>query len=312
MSDADWREQVSEAPGADGDGPADDAATLAAQVEILREENRRLRAEYRRARQTHHRQTARGFVGVGLVALFGSILFPGSRTVLLALSGTGLFAGLLLRTLTPERFIAASVGERLYAAYRSTARGLITDLGLADEQIYVPVGDGARLFIPQHATLEVPDTDALTQTIIVEDDSTARGVAFEPAGNGLYRAFERDLTDTPATDPDRLATQLAETLVQGFELVDKADPAATQDSVSLAVTGSAYGELSNFDHPVVSFLAVSVAATLSTPVTVEVTPDDDGRADALVTCRWREERHPGRQPTRNAEGSTAASRDTAE
>lgn len=265
---------------------ADDTAELAAQVEVLSEENRRLRDEYRRAQQTRHRRTALGFAGIGLVALVGAFLFVGSRTVLLALSGTGLFAAVLVYMLTPERFIAASVGERVYDAYATTGRGLVADLGLTDERVYVPVGDDARLFIPQQSTYTIPEPEALDQTFIVSDDDRRRGVALEPTGNGLYHEFERDLTDAPADDPATLGTQLADALVDGFELVNEARPEAEPGRLSLAISGHAYGDIDEFDHPVPSFLAVSVATAVEQPVTITISRETDERADVVVTCQW--------------------------
>ena len=75
-------------------------ADLAAQVELLAEENRRLRAEYARARQTTYRRTALGLFAVGALAVLGGVAFPHSSDVLFALGGTGLFAGVL----TGKRF----------------------------------------------------------------------------------------------------------------------------------------------------------------------------------------------------------------
>lgn len=274
---------------ADGsdDSTADaDPAELTAQLEVLREENQRLRTEYRRAKQTRHRRTALGFAGLGLVALAGAVLFAGTRTILLALSGTGFFAAIMVYMLTPERFLTASVGEQVYDAYVTTGEALVADLGLTDDRIYVPVGDNARLFIPQHDTYEVPPADALEQTVIVGETDQQRGIAVEPTGNGLYREFERELVETPADDLATLGTQLGDALVDGFELVSNTRPDTEPGRLSLGIEGHAYGSIDKFDHPVPSFVAVSVATQVDQPVTVTTSQQTDGRSDVVVTCQW--------------------------
>lgn len=87
-----------------------------ARAELLAEENRRLRAEYARTQQTRYRRTAYGLAALGVLAVLGGLLFPNARGVLFALGGTGLFGGLLTLYLTPGQFVAADVGERVYAA----------------------------------------------------------------------------------------------------------------------------------------------------------------------------------------------------
>lgn len=265
--------------------PPADRDALAAQIAVLTEENRRLRTEYRRARQTRHRETALGLAGLGLAALLGAVFFSGVRDVLLALSGTGLFAAILVRALTPERFIAASVGARIYEAYATTGTQLIGDLGLTSEHVYVPTGGTARLFVPQYQNYDLPDESALDGTFIVTDDQR-RGVVLEPTGSGLFREFKRDLSDTPPSDPGALAEQLTDALIDGFEIADRARPDTEPGRLSVAVNGPAYDRIDSFDHPIPSFLAVGVAATLDRAVTIEVTQETDDRADALVTCRW--------------------------
>lgn len=260
---------------------------LAARVEVLEEENRRLREESRRARQSKHRQTALGLAGLGVVALLGAVLLPETRDILLILSGIGLFSAVLVRTLTPERFIAASVGDRVYTAYAHTGERLVADLGLTAERVYVPSGETARLFVPQQTTYELPDTDTLeTQTFVVTADEQTRGVSLEPTGSGLYREFEQELAEATADNPPQLGGQLSDALTDGFELANTAQAEGEPGRLSVAVSGYAYGDIETFDHPVTSFVAVGVAAALDKPVRVEVSDKDDDRADATVTCRW--------------------------
>lgn len=281
----------------------DDQAELAAQIDLLAEENRRLRREYARARRSQYRRTALGLVGLGLLAVGGAAVFPEARTVLLALGATGLFAGLLTYYLTPEQFIPARVGERVYAALAANGAVLAADLGLADERVYVPTGDPddpVRLFLPQHEDYEVPDGDALGDVFVVTGDERARGVSLKPTGQALFGEFERALAGPLSDDPGTLAEQLADALVEQFELVDstRVDAAVDDegedgdgrggDRVTVGVSGSAYGAVDRFDHPVASVLATGLVHGLDAPVAVDVTPGDD-RTDYLVTATWTRE-----------------------
>ncbi|WP_458207713.1 hypothetical protein [Haladaptatus sp. NG-SE-30] len=269
-------------------------ADLAAQIELLAEENRRLREEYVRARQTTHRRTAIGLLAVGVLAVLGAFALPGSRTVLLALGGTGLFGGILTFYLTPERYVSAGTGERIYAAFAETGDRLVSDLGLQDDRVYAPAqttddaSSGVRLFVPQHSEYVVPNPKRLAALFVVAENEFERGVSLPPTGDGLHREFEASMVDEVAEHPAVLATQLADALVESFELAESATTDADPDGgrVTVAVAGSVYGSVDRFDHPIVSFLAVGMAAELDSPVTTEVTTDSDDRADVLVTCEW--------------------------
>lgn len=263
-----------------------DTEELRAQLALLREENRRLREAHRRTLQTHYRRTALGLAALGGVALAGAALFPDAREVLLALAGVGLFSGLLVYYLTPERFVAASVGDRVYEAYARTGSDLVADLGLTADRVYVPTGDETRLFVPQHAAYDVPSADDLEGVVVVTDDAQRRGVALHPTGGGLYREFERTVTGEPADEPALLAEQLADAVVEGFELADSASAETDAGRVTVGVSGPVYGDVGSFDHPVASFVAVGVASALDVPVELDVSSSDDDRVDALVSARW--------------------------
>ena len=268
----------------DTDTDVDDRLELAARVELLAEENERLREEYVRARRSQYRATAVGLAAVGLVAVLGGVLFPDAREVLVALGGTGLFGAVLTYYLTPSRFVAAEVGERVYAAAAANGAALVDDLGLREERVYVPgETEPARLYVPQHAEYAIPEPRA--GPIVVDDES--RGLLVTATGAELFREFERDLSGDLAAAPPVLAEQVTDALVEQFELVRGADVDVDteRDRATVAVSDSAFGDVDRFDHPVASFLAVGFAAGLERPIELEVTPSDE-RADWLVTCRW--------------------------
>ena len=258
---------------------------LAARAELLTEENDRLRAEYARARRAQYRKTAIGLAAVGALAVGGGLLFPGNRDVLFVLAATGFFGALLTYYLTPGQFVTAEVGERVYAKLAANHEALATELGLRDEGIYVPDDDleRASLFVPRYREYELPADD---DGPIVTDDRS-RGLVLEATGSGLFREFERGLTGDLATATTPLAVQLADALVEQFELVRSADPDvdAADGRVTVALEGSALADVDRFDHPAASFLAVGFAVGLDRPISLEVDRGDD-RADWLVTCRW--------------------------
>ena len=264
-----------------------DQLELAAQVELLTEENHRLRQEYVQARQSRYRSTAVGLAAIGIVAALGGLLFPDTRDVLVALGATGLFGAVLTYYLMPSQFIAADVGERVYTAAMTNLASISDELGLRENRVYVP-GETvpARLFVPQHAEYSIPDDRS--GPIVVDDDS--RGLFLEATGAELFREFERAVTGEVGTEPTVIASQLTDGLVEQFELAQSADADidAANGRATIAITGSAFGSLDRFDHPIPSFLAVGFAAGLDRPVTLEVAAGDD-RADWLVTCRWSSE-----------------------
>lgn len=264
-----------------------DQLELAAQVELLTEENHRLRQEYVQARQSRYRSTAVGLAAIGIVAALGGLLFPDARDVLVALGATGLFGAVLTYYLMPSQFIAADVGERVYTAAMTNLAAISDELGLRENRVYVP-GETvpARLFVPQHAEYSIPDDRS--GPIVVDDDS--RGLFLEATGAELFREFERAVTGEVGTEPAVIASQLTDGLVEQFELAQSADADidVANGRATIAITGSAFGPLDRFDHPLPSFLAVGFAAGLNRPVTLEVAAGDD-RADWLVTCRWSSE-----------------------
>ncbi|EMA52284.1 hypothetical protein [Halococcus thailandensis] len=274
-----------------GDERSTESSELAAQIDVLREENQRLREEYARARRTQYRRTALALAAVGLLATLGGVALPDSRTVLFALGGTGLFAAALTRYLTPEQFISASVGEGIYGSLAATEAALVAELGLQDERLYLPGPDtpngvSIRLFVPQQSEYDLPSPSALDSVFVVADDEAERGVALHPSGGPLFAEFHRTLSGSLADEPDALAAQLADGLVEQFELARSATPDYDEGQITVAIDGSAYGAIDRIDHPVASFLGVGFAAGLDRAVAVETTAADGDRADFLVTCSW--------------------------
>lgn len=259
-----------------------DPQVLRARVDVLTEENERLRREYVRARRSQHRRAALVMALLGVLAIGAATVFPEYREVLLALGGTGLFGGVLTYYLTPERFVAASVAERVHAAHAANETALVEDLGLRDERVYVPTPDApeaARLFIPQRADYDPPRDPE--QVLVVTDDPDGRGVAFVPTGGPLYEEFEATVTGDPAAEPATLAAQLADAVVETFELATAAstEPDLEGGRIVVTVSDPVYGDLDAPDHPIVSVVGVGLAVGLERPITASV---EEGSQPRLV------------------------------
>lgn len=280
---------------------------LEAQLELLAEENRRLREQSRRLRQNQYRRTALGLGLLGLLAGVGAALFPPVQEVLLALAGIGLFSAVLVYFVTPERFVAASIGESVYGAHARSVTDLIADLGLKDISVYVPVGaQETRLFVPQHTDYRIPAEDDLEDMFVIPDDERRRGISLHPTGSDLFGELKRTTPGELADDPTELGRQLTDALVEVFELVDSAnvtqasriddeagsrlpgpDDAEAEGQVTIGVTGDVYGDGTTIDHPVMSIVACGLARELSKPVVADVITASDLEVDYLVTFQWR-------------------------
>lgn len=261
-----------------------DPKTLAARVRTLQAENERLREAVSTAQKRRYRYTALGLAVVGGSALLGAVLLSTVRTVLFALGATGIFGAILTYFLTPERFVSATVGQRVYGTLADNEAAIVEDLALRGDPVVVPTGGStapARLFVPQLSDQPTPDGERLRTPFVTGD---ATGLAFEPTGSGLYETLA-DATGTLPETAGGVAATVGDALVEQFELVDGVDVDATEvGRVTMAVDGSAYGPVDRFDHPVASLLATALAVELETEVTVTV--DDAERADWLVTCRY--------------------------
>ena len=287
-------------PGTDSGGTRTDTehADIAARVELLERENERLRDQYARTRRASHHRAALSLAAIGVVAALGGIVFPATRGILFGLAGTGLFVAVLTYYLTPERFIAAVVGERVYESTATAGEELVADLGLTDIAVYVPSAGtatesfgGVRLFVPLHRDYVVPDGSELDAPFVVTGDERGRGLSFPPTGASLLRELQLTLDGDLAADPETLVAQLRDALVEEFELVDgvTVEFDEADDRVTVGVRGSAYGPVTRFDHPVASFVATGLAAGLDAPVRVETVETDGSQGEYLVTCDWSDD-----------------------
>lgn len=278
-SPTDAEQAVAEPTQSDVAGDESEPSVAAARAELLVEENRRLRAQYTRAQQAKYRRTAYALGAIGLVAVLGGGIFPAVRELLITFGAIGLFGAVLTRYLTPGQFLSAEVGERVYTALAANQAAIADELGLSETRVYAPTDENARLYRPQRTSNEPPGESS--RSIVVADEH--RGLWLTPTGAPLYELFTQRVTGEPADTPVLLADQLADALVEQFELATtvETDVTDTGRHVTFAVTGATFGDLDRADHPIVSLVATGLATQLATPVTVTVTQNDDGW---LVTC----------------------------
>lgn len=265
---------------------------LLTELEILAEENQQLRASYTRAKQTQYQRTAIGLGLIGAVAVIGAVVVPTSSEILFALGGIGLFSALLTYYLTPEQFVSADVGRDVYQTLAGNEAALSQELALSETRVYIPTSsDTVRLFVPQHETAPLPDRERLSQTVVISDEESTRGLALDPSGSPLFDAVEDTVSGGVGTAPSTLAEQLTDAVVEQFELARGASPEldAEGGQLTVAISGSVYGPLDRFDHPIPSLLAVGLAHGLDEPISVSITESGDGRAEYVVTCRWETE-----------------------
>lgn len=274
-----------------------DPVELITKIHQLEEENQRLRREYSKINRSQYRQTAIGLAAVGIGTFIAGWLLPASRSVLFAFGSTAMLGVVLLYFLTPERFIPARVGELVYESLAENQTELISDLGLKNSQIYIPIPSSSvnstksniRLFIPQRENPDLPDGDSLDSIFVITNDENGRGVSLKPSADGLVSEFEITLPSGFGDSPTELALQLADGLVEEFDLADEINIEVDEEKgqTTFAISGSAYGTVHRFDDPLQSFLGAGLARGLATPINVEVHEGDRDRVDAIVKCSWR-------------------------
>ncbi|GAB6882196.1 hypothetical protein [Halopiger thermotolerans] len=227
-----------------------------------------------------YRQAALALATVGLAMLAGGVLLPAERTVLVALGAIGVYGAVLTYYVTPERFVAANVAERIYRTTADNWSTLADALDLQSVRIYRP-GDGTRsprLCVPRRERGRTPNAPGLEER---------QDQILEPIGAALVREIEHTLSGELAQKPAPLSVQLCDGITDQFELASRANPHFDPESncVTVAISDSTVGPLDRFDHPIPSILATGLATGLDRPVKVDVT-SADGQADWFVSCQF--------------------------
>ncbi|WP_049972841.1 hypothetical protein [Haladaptatus cibarius] len=262
---------------------------MAAEVETLREENAKLRREYARARRVRNRNAAVGLAVVGVVAVLGAVLLLSVRTILLVLGATGLFTATLVYYLEPTRVLPVNISEAVYDTLAANESALVAELGLDGKSRYYPTDEPGTSSVVLFVTRETDESPSRPQTeslLVISNETNAHGVALQPSGVPLLNAFRKSVSSDLGETPTDLAEQLSEA-AETLGIVDAVSFTldTKSNSLTVGVSEPVYGDLTQFDHPVVSFFAVGLAARLDEPVCIESVESAD-RADAAVNYRW--------------------------
>jgi len=235
--------------------------------------------------QNRYHQTAVILSVLGLIAAVGGMLFPAQRDLLFALAAVGLFGGVLTYVLTIDQFVSATTAERIYRSAATNSASFANRYASQANLVYVPTDDdrSAKLVLSSESD-DPPSSERR-----VERSTEIGGDPFvlEPMGAGLFEEFSDVLVGDVASDPHRLAVQLAEGLADHFELVGSAtaDVDSSSSRVTFRVTDSALGPVDQFDHPVQSFLAVGFAVGLGRPIKLKVEQGADPET-WVISCLW--------------------------
>lgn len=275
--------------GADAEG-AEDEIVLRTRLRRLEEENEQLRERYRTLRSRRYARTALGLAVVGIVLGSLGFVVPAAQEVLFALAATGLFGAVLTYFLTSEQLVPLDIGKGIYSTMATNEASIAEQLGLSSTRVYITTGRGPRLFVPEVDTYDrtVLDTNEWdTGPFVVGRTASRSGLSLRPVAEPLLREFEAQ-RNLPS-DPREAILTLREGVTDGLELATGVDMEldAANGRVTFEVTDSPYGPLTQFDHPVASFLGAGLAIALDTFVEAETTTHQRGdNTTALLTYRW--------------------------
>ena len=279
-----------------GSTGAGEGSELEERVETLEERNRELEAENERLRSITgpwmtYRRASVLLVLLSAVALAGTVVYPGSRTLLLGIAGTGAFGAVLLGALIRERFLSAPVSGAIYDTLWRNETRLASRLRVAETERYVPNDRdslGVRLYLTRSLEDPIPPSESLDSTVFELEDHYA--LLLDQTGRAFVELYERTNEDLPETV--QLATVvLREAVVQEFELADSVDivdlefaDGPGRNRMRVRVWGSVLGDAARLDHPIRSFVGVALARIVDSPVESEARAEDEG--SALLTFRW--------------------------
>jgi len=241
-------------------------------------------------------RTAFRFGVLGVATGIGGFLSSDSeiQIILISLAAVFLFGALLAYTLSSGRYLQWVVHESVYADMAANETALVDSFDLQERLMYVPRSGrdpAVSLFVPKHADFTMPRDSELDSLLVRTANGAIRGVSLRPSGGRLYSRFEEMLETELSDNPSELAAQLADGLVEGFELVDSVNPKfeSAHGILTFGIDGCPYDLSAGLEDPVQSFLAVGIAVGLDIPVTVESTVTDGDQHDFVVQYRWVEE-----------------------
>lgn len=269
---------------------------LEKRIGALEERNRELRVENERLRsvtgpRVTYRQGAVLFTLVSAAAVAGTVLYPESRDVLIAVAGVGVFGAVLFGILVQEWLLSASISRALYDTLWRNERRIASRLRVDEASRYVPSGVdsiGVRLYLSRSFDDPIPSGASLDSTVLTVDDRYT--LLLEPTGKELVDVFERTNGALP-DDIQAAAVTLREAVVQEFDLAVGAEIAdlrlstdGGQNRLRVRVWGSVLGDATRLDHPIRSFIGVGLARLVEAPIESEAWTDDND--NAVLVFSW--------------------------
>lgn len=263
-----------------------------ARLTSLVAENSRLRADHdAQVRGSRLRRAALVIGALGVVFGLVGVAFPELRTVAISLAGVGLFTSVLLYYTTSERFVSLHVAERIHDPLAEGREALVGTFGVADRRVYVPISDDpprARvLALPAGA--DVPPVTAVESVVVdaAAGGEPTDGLSFRPSGEELFATYAPRLDEDIDVQPDELGTELAEVVVEEFELAADIEVEAELDAGRLRVdvVDAAFGPATRFDHPIASFFGTGFAVVLREAVRVDAAGEAEGREGERLVYR---------------------------
>ena len=268
---------------------------LASQVEDLESELESLRFRYPVDRQFRRRRVAVSLGLIGMVFYASTWYFPELEELLLILSGTGLFASILMYYLTPGRLIPAAYSERIFDPLLSNQADVLDELGLQDIHIYVPIPPdeddrpNVMVFTPQFEDYELPPASSLQYRFVGSDGDSYQGVSFRPSAIQLIEDFKSALSTDLSSNPTQLAAQLLDGLENDFEIIDSAqeDVYPNEGRAVFRLSKPYYNAIETFDNPIVSFLGTGLAQGLDKGIRVDANKaSQDEFGNYTISCEW--------------------------
>jgi hypothetical protein len=265
--------------------------SVQARVERLEAENTRLRARLESG--VTYRRVAGLFLAAAAIFLGGTQLFPSSEGVLLALAGTGVFGAVLLLALTSEPLVPAAAAGAVTDTMSQNLSDVSRAMGIDGHATYVPTSTGdVRMYLSAAAYDRVPTVNDQDNVGTIYDEPDAYGLLLEPTGRHLLAVLEERATDLPE-DAEAALPMLIEAATDYFELAESLETVSADESVvsggshvTIRISGTAFGNAADLDHPIPSLVGVGLATIIDEPVETKATTTDDGTT--LVTFGWQD------------------------
>jgi len=267
----------------------------------LTEQTEELHADSLRARDARHRPLAIALAGTGSTVVLVGILLGAHgtataipSTTVIVVGGIGLFTGLFLYYVTPERFVTATVATALCRTLDSVSKSFVED---ATTPLYA-YASGSTGEDRVHLELSTAAVSTDGEGTLHERYGDQRPPAPEstprqmvPSGLSIYREIGPTPPYSEGSTRERIL-RLAETLNSPLGLVDDVDATWESDRLVVRIANSTCGPIDRFDHPVPSLLACGLAVETESKVVVGIERLDATDYDWQVACRQLAETSP--------------------